>query len=98
MTHTASSSSVIHSTLQFRTYYMSWANSITMPCTCMNNRSSNQPSVVPELEIQAPSCKGQQCGVGDNQAAGTMVMIGKVNYKDDWKLFLSPIVREPLMC
>ncbi len=35
-------------------YYMSWAHSITMTCTCVNNTSCNQTKVVPEPEIQAP--------------------------------------------
>ncbi len=55
---TASSSSVTRCTLWFWPYYMSWAHSITTPCTCVNNTSCKQPKVVLELEIQAPRGKG----------------------------------------
>ncbi len=39
--------------LQFWPYCMSWAYSMTIPCACVNNTSSNQLKVVPELHIQA---------------------------------------------
>ncbi len=52
---------------------MSWAHSITTPCTCVNNTSCNQPKVVPEREIQAPIGKERQRRVGDIQAADSMV-------------------------
>ncbi len=45
---------------------------MTMPYTCMNNISCNQPKVVPQLEIQAPRGKERQHGVGEAQAAGSM--------------------------
>ncbi len=51
---------------------MNWAQSITMPCACVNNTSCKQPKVVPEPEIQAPRDKEEQGGVGDNRAAGSM--------------------------
>ncbi len=41
--------------LPFWTYDMSWAHNITTAYTCANNTSCNQPKVVPELEISAPT-------------------------------------------
>ncbi len=55
--------------LPFWNYYMSWAQSITMCCTCVNNISCNKPKVVPELEIPAPRSKEWQHGVADIRAA-----------------------------
>ncbi len=43
---------------------MSWAHSITTPCTCMNNTSYTQPKVVQQPKIPAPRGKEWQRGVG----------------------------------
>ncbi len=50
--------------LPFWTYYMSWAHSITTPCTRVNNTSCNKPKVVPEPEIPALRGKEWQSGLG----------------------------------
>ncbi len=55
---------------------MSWDNSVIMPCTCMNNKSCNQPKVVLEPEIQTPRGKERLCGVGNPRATGSMEAIG----------------------
>ncbi len=43
-----------------------------MPCTYMNIASCNQPTVVPEREIEACRDKEWQRGVGDTRATGSM--------------------------
>ncbi len=41
----------------------------------MNNTSCNQLKVVPEPEIQAPTAKVREHGVGDTRNAGSMIVI-----------------------
>ncbi len=54
------------------TYYISWANSLTMLCTYVSNTSCNPPNVLPEPEIQTHKGQSRQWGVVDTQAVGSM--------------------------
>ncbi len=67
--HTARSLSVIHTMLWLWPYYMSWAHSITTPCTCVNNTSWNQQKVV----LEFPTGKERQLEVGDTWAVGSIL-------------------------
>ncbi len=59
--------------LRFWPYYLSWAHSITMPCTCVKNASCNQLKVVPEPEIPTHRGKEWQRGVDDIRTTKSML-------------------------